>query len=413
MIEQYHLTFRLDTVSVSSLSPFPAGIFGLHSAEKMRLLLLATHYWERGGIEAYVQTVERAARDLGVRVDVLTVSAGWIPSGEKKVVDVSGGATRLNLVRRVSFLIRFLIAVLSRKYDAILCAHPYLSPLPWVWKKVGGTPYVVFSYGIEVWDGLSKYRRQGLVAADRVATISTYTAARLVSHCGVDKDKIRMLSPCVPGASLSPLATDAGREVSRQRWGLHERKVILTVGRQMLSEGYKGADLLIRAMHEIGGAAGDVVCIVAGGGDGHAALRGLADEAGVGDKVRILGAVSDSDLIALYDACDVFVLASVGEGFGIVLLEAAARGRPSVGLRFGGVPDAISGGRTGVLVDKNDPADLSVAVASVLNGQAPDYLYKPQELRRIVVDNFGFDRFKERFGGILGEILPAIRSARQ
>jgi glycosyltransferase involved in cell wall biosynthesis len=282
-----------------------------------------------------------------------------------------------------------------------------------MWRKAGGPPYVVFAYGMEVWDGLAEYRRWGLVGADRVATISTYTAKRLVTGCAVNESRIRMLPPCVPDAYLTPLPADVAREKARQHWGLNGRKVILMVGRQALSESYKGADLLIRAMPAISRAVGNVACMVAGGGDGHAALKKVAQEVDVGDSVRILGAVSAPDLMSLYDACDVFVLPSKGEGFGIVLLEAAARGRPSVSLRFGGIEDAVLGGRTGLLVDRDDPADLAVAVTRVLEGDVPEHFNDPRELRRIVVDNFGFDRFRGRLADILGEILPGIRSANE
>lgn len=370
----------------------------------MRILLLATHYWQKGGIEVYVRTVEKACRDLGAEVDVLTVASGWtaaqLPSGG--VCDA-----RLRLGQKLRFVAQFCRAAM-RRYDVVLCAHPHLAPMVQMWRRWGGPPYAVFAYGIEVWNGLPEARRRALAGAERVVTISSYTAERLHTACGIPREKISLLAPTLSSAYLEPLASDEHRRALRQRWVPDGRKAILTVGRQSLAEGYKGADSLIRAMPAIAREAGNVTCFIVGGGDGLDALRRLADEVGVSESVRVVGTVSAKDLLSLYDACDVFVLPSKGEGFGIVLLEAAARGRPSVGLRMGGIVDATADGQTAVLVDGDEPGALARAVAEVLQGRGPEHLYRSAELRRIVVSAFGVEAFRERLAGILKAVFPSF-----
>jgi len=88
--------------------------------------------------------------------------------------------------------------------------------------------------------------------------------------------------------------------------------------------------------------------------------------------VRFLGAVSDDDLPALYNAADLYVGASrrhdlLAEGFGISLVEASACGLAVVGGRSGGVPDAVREGETGVLVDPDDPAAVAASINELLS----------------------------------------------
>jgi len=95
----------------------------------------------------------------------------------------------------------------------------------------------------------------------------------------------------------------------------------------------------------------------------------------LGDAVRLLGFVPDADLPALYNAADLFVLASrrhdlLVEGFGIACVEASACGLAVIGSRSGGIPEAIREGETGLLVDPDDPAAVAAAVVTVLEDDA-------------------------------------------
>ena len=88
-----------------------------------------------------------------------------------------------------------------------------------------------------------------------------------------------------------------------------------------------------------------------------------------------------------YAACDVFALPSTGEGFGIVFLEAMAQGKPCVGARAGGVPDAIVDSVTGRLVNPGDTHDLMKALR--------DLFSNPEERRRLGAA--GRARFESEF----------------
>lgn len=145
-----------------------------------------------------------------------------------------------------------------------------------------------------------------------------------------------------------------------------ERKRILTVGR--LVE-HKGFDRLIEASAQLAEQGVDVGCIVVGKGQDRPRLERLALSLGVVDRVHFAGFVSDADLPAYYQSCDVFALlsrqppsAAKVEGFGIVFLEAAACGKPAIGGRSGGTTDAVVDGETGLLVD---PTSINAIVRAL------------------------------------------------
>lgn len=92
--------------------------------------------------------------------------------------------------------------------------------------------------------------------------------------------------------------------------------------------------------------------LIAGDGDDQARLEALAQARTLGAHVRFLGQVPQSSLNDLYNAADLFVLPSTGEGFGIVFLEAMAAGTPAMGLAIAGAKDALADGALGVCVDE-------------------------------------------------------------
>ncbi|HSI08871.1 MAG: glycosyltransferase family 4 protein [Rariglobus sp.] len=99
------------------------------------------------------------------------------------------------------------------------------------------------------------------------------------------------------------------------------------------------------------------------------ALHAAAAQPGL--TVRFLGNLPDDQLATVYDEADVFALTSIDhgksvEGFGLVYLEASARGLPVIAHRVGGVAEAVDEGRTGLLVAPGKPAALTEAFRTLL-----------------------------------------------
>jgi len=146
---------------------------------------------------------------------------------------------------------------------------------------------------------------------------------------------------------------------------------LLTVSR--LSEPRKNVDLVLHALAGIKDRF-DFEYIVAGDGLLRPGLERLAANLGLGQRVRFVGQVSDADLRDLYAHADLLILpASIKpdshEGFGIVYLEAAACGVPSLAARLAGAAEAVDEGSSGFFVDTPDVPSIHDALARYLGGE--------------------------------------------
>ncbi len=154
----------------------------------------------------------------------------------------------------------------------------------------------------------------------------------------------------------------------RRKYGLEGGPWLLTVARL---EWHKGIDMTIRALPAVRAVVPAARYAVAGVGPRRPLLEALIAERGLGDAVRLLGSVADSDLPALYNAADLYVGASrrhdlLVEGFGISLVEASASGLAVVAGRSGGIPDAVRDGETGMLVDAEGPEPVAAGIIALL-----------------------------------------------
>jgi rhamnosyl/mannosyltransferase len=130
---------------------------------------------------------------------------------------------------------------------------------------------------------------------------------------------------------------------------------------------YKGLSFLIEAMPGI-----DARLLVVGQGPLAKEWQGLSRRLGLADKVAFLGRVGDEELVALYHACDVFVLPAIhrSESWGAVQVEAMACGKPVVCTELGtGTSFVNLHGETGLVVRPQDSAALGGAICTLLQDE--------------------------------------------
>ncbi len=157
----------------------------------------------------------------------------------------------------------------------------------------------------------------------------------------------------------------------RERYDLERTdRVILFVGALDQPHYFKGVEVLLRALDRI--ALASVKLVVVGDGDLRPQYQVLARRLGVEARVRFCGRVSDVELPAHYALGDVLVLPSttMGEAFGIVLLEAMACGKPVIASNLPGVRSVVKEGEDGFLVTPGDEVDLAETLQGLL--EQPD-----------------------------------------
>jgi len=128
----------------------------------------------------------------------------------------------------------------------------------------------------------------------------------------------------------------------------------------------KGLPFLIEAIKIARHSVEDAELAIVGGGALEAELKTYAEKLSLQDVVRFLGAKPNAEAMAEVAKSAVFVLPSLGEGLGIVLLEAQALGVPVIGTDIGGIPDVIEHEKTGLLVPPSDAKAIAAAIVRIL-----------------------------------------------
>ncbi len=154
------------------------------------------------------------------------------------------------------------------------------------------------------------------------------------------------------------------------------------------SHAHKGVPVLLRAASHLQRDGLDVQVILVGKGNAIGEYKLLASKLGV-KHTQFVGYVEDSCIPKYFAGSDVTVLPSItaSEGFGMILLEASACGRPVVGSAIGGIPEAIANNRSGLLVTARSAESLASSISR---------LYKHPELA-IRLGTYGSKRITQHF----------------
>jgi glycosyltransferase involved in cell wall biosynthesis len=212
-------------------------------------------------------------------------------------------------------------------------------------------------------------RRLERAVYSRARVVVTLTGAfkqLLVERYGVSPWNTTVLAP---GVDLERFSV-GDRSAAREQLGLAPDAFVVCCARRLVPR--MGLDVLIDAWaHELGNHP-RARLLIAGDGDLQTELAHDIEARSLGSSVILLGRVSDEQLLALYRAADVNVVPSISfEGFGLVLLEAAACGTPSIVTRAGGLPEAITGLGQDLIVPAADVGALSERLTRAETGELP------------------------------------------
>src|SRR5262249_7047051 len=136
-----------------------------------------------------------------------------------------------------------------------------------------------------------------------------------------------------------------------KRYDVASGPVIMTTGRLEATERYKGVDEVFTAIPRLLTRFPTLKYVIVGDGSDRARLEDLAHRMEISEHVIFAGRIPETETVAHYNLADVYVMPSTGEGFGIVLIEAAACGVSVIGSLVDGSQEALLGGQLGRLVD--------------------------------------------------------------
>ena len=333
-----------------------------------------------GGAETVVKAYSEGLLAKGHKVEVVTTDlytetpfvkkkmpseVGGVPVSRHSAFTVSGEAHYVLAPGMVK-------SFLSKKAD-IIHTHSYgyfQNHAGWIREKLQSTPWVItphFHPSWSMWGGAkrrtlrdfydSKIGKSTMESADLITCVSKHERDMLISEIGIDHNNIKII---YNGIHWDDWQEVPDPNIFRDKYPEITDKFVLFAGRLATN---KGLSDLIKAMSLLDSNNFDLVLMGADMG----LSNDLKKEAkSMNVRAHIIGHVDDILYRSALSAAEVMVLPSEYEAFGIVLLEAAAAETPVIGTRVGGIPEAMSDGENGFLVDYKNPNMLAERLSELL-----------------------------------------------
>lgn len=231
-----------------------------------------------------------------------------------------------------------------------------------------------------------------------IVTITKYSLEKIQMHYGVDADKVRIIANGVDVEKYKPRKDTTS---AKRRFGLGDDPCVLFVGSLIPR---KGLLFLVEAAKTVVREYSNTKFLIVGDGPIKKQLDQKVLAANLSENFIFVSRVEEDVLPALYNCADVFVLPSIQEGQGIVLLEAQASGKPVVAFDIGGVNEAVHNGETGLLVERGNCDGLAEALLKLLGDGS---LREQMGLagRRFVSENYTWDLCAQRMLKVYKEAL--------
>jgi glycosyltransferase involved in cell wall biosynthesis len=295
------------------------------------------------------------------------------------------GGNRAKLALSIS------LANWMRAYDHVmymLVNQSVLALLP------GGLPYTVWEIGEELFRPLPFWKYQALFRASSLMSISNNTTrAATQSNPGLQGGQVVHL--CVE-PPLFERESDLDPVVDEFYYPARRKCAVLIIGSMNPRTLYKGHKELIAGWSEVVNNCPQAELWIVGEGDGRKELEQQAKALplSVGNRILFLGRLGYDALQECYRHCRVFAMPSSGEGFGLVFVEAARYGLPSIGGKHDSVKEIVLDGQTGLLVEQ-DPHEIALACVRLLKN---DNLAQQlgDAARQHYLKHFRFQHFRER-----------------
>lgn len=266
------------------------------------------------------------------------------------------------------------------KPDIILAGSGLTTPIAWLTSKLCGARSAAYLHGFDITVKDLLYQNLWTPTFKKVNYIfvNSTPTKHLASAAGIPEKKINIV---YPGVSLPEYPQSAAAiSAFKQQHGLTNKKILLSVGRLTARKGLK--EFVELALPAIVQREPDCILVIVGEAPKNSlgakiqsedAIKTQAERAGIAGHIRFLGVITDKSLLATaYEAADIHVfpvrhIPDDPEGFGMVAIEAAAHGLPTVAFSTGGVIDAVEDGVSGYLVSKNSYHEISEQIVKLLN----------------------------------------------
>ena len=187
--------------------------------------------------------------------------------------------------------------------------------------------------------------------------------------------------------------------------GEEDRIHLLAIGRLVEQKGFF---VLLDVIANLKKMFPTILLVIVGEGELRSAIEKRIDELELRDQVKLVGERTDTQ--TFFQKADVFVLSSLFEGFGNVVLEAMACGVPVVATNTGGVPEMIAEGKSGFIVPSNDSSALARAIERTLHLSSEEKKNMIESARRTVEEKFSIQKIAEEYLNLYETFIRHLES---
>jgi len=369
-----------------------------------------------GGYHVYNLAKELVRRDVDVTVFTLNVGNTFLL--KKTEVETHFGKVKVfrvpaSYIPKTTYPIApKLIPLLLKENPDIIHAHGYqvfTTDAALTVSKIKKIPLVLTLHGFpRGFDKLTHRAYFNLIGKETLKRAKKIiSVSRMVAHefrvIGVPKEKIAIVPNGVDLEEYKQLPTG---DLFRKRLDIKENeKVVLTVGRL---EKIKGFQYLIKALPSIIKEVGSTKLVLAGPDFNYGAtLKKLTEETNVQDHVIFYGPINGKEKFEAFSAANIVAVPSLYEGFGMLLLEAMAAGKPLVATNTGAAPEIIQNGKNGILAASGNVEDLAGKIIKLLSDDQLMYLIS-QESRK-TVEAFNWEKISEQIHKLYIDCLSSAK----
>ena len=305
---------------------------------------------------------------------------------------------------------------LARRWrpDIILAGSGLTAPIAVIVAKLSGAKAVVYAHGLDLTVDQAVYRRVWLplIARAEKVIVNSSATRELALHAGVRGDRIRIVHPGVELPTTSEPRDLRDLAEFRRIHDLGPGKLLISVGRLTPRKGI--LEFVRDVLPGIVARVPQCTLVIVGDAPVHAlaaasqsveSIQAVAREASVLANIRFLGKITDDELSIVYGIANLHVFPvqlrpNDPEGFGMVAIEAAARGVATVAYRVGGVPDAVAENRSGRLIEPGDALGFAAATIALLDQPLSS------EDAKTFARRFAWDRIGRQLAGAIGLSVP-------
>jgi len=328
----------------------------------MKVLMPVLHYPPViGGLEIWTQNI---AQGVAKKAEVFVVAGKVKNEPEKQILNKVNivrtsllylsnlsHSSLIYIISALPFIFLKSLNIVKKEKINILHCQSFLSGfIGYLLFKLTGVPYIVTVQRLE--QSRSFLRRL------------VYNNAKV---CIAASNKIKEYFESIncENIAIIPNGIDLKRfenldkQKNKTKLGLKNEFVIMTIARL---EKVKGIEYLIKAVKSL---SIDYKLLIIGDGSERASLENLSKQLGLKKNIQFLGQTENNKIPEYLSTADCFVLPSISEGFGIVILEAMAAKVPVIGTKTGGMLDLIENEKTGILVDTKKPEQIKQAIVAI------------------------------------------------